>query len=163
MLEVSSDERFSNALELHVVEFPKLAACNASSESDLVRWGQFFAAETDEELEQLAKKAREVLENLSGDPSVQELARQRELTTIGYQLDLQAARKQGEASGRGVGGGIALRDAAARLCKHPNNGHIDGGGVVPSLRHSCSEPGLPAIGDDATSCISRGWGMDGRT
>jgi flagellar biosynthesis/type III secretory pathway protein FliH len=77
----------------------------------------------------MMQKAKEALENLSADPSVQELARQRELGMIGYQLDLNAARKQGKAEGRAEGEargradgmaegrGTALRDAVARLCK----------------------------------------------
>jgi predicted transposase/invertase (TIGR01784 family) len=150
VLEVSSHEPFSDALELHVVELPKLAGCEISSEPELAHWARFFAAGTDEELEELAmrdpmmQKAKDALENLSADPSVQELARQRELGMIGYQLDLQAARKQGMAEGRtdgeirgeqrgmaigeqrgetkgraeGLveGRGLALRDAVARLC-----------------------------------------------
>jgi hypothetical protein len=55
VLEASSHEPFSDALELHVVELPKLAGCEISSELDLVSWARFFAAESDEELEELAR------------------------------------------------------------------------------------------------------------
>jgi predicted transposase/invertase (TIGR01784 family) len=109
VLEVNTHEAFSDALELHLVELPKLHWCETGRESALVRWGRFFAAETDEELEELAmqdpmmRKAKEALESLSADPSVQELARQRELGMIGYQLDLEAARKQGKDEGETMG------------------------------------------------------------
>ena len=109
VLEVSTREAFSDALELHVVELPKLAGCETGSELDLLRWGRFFAAETDDELEELAmqdpvmRKAKEALESLSADPSARELARQRELGMLGYQIDLQAARRQGKDEGQAVG------------------------------------------------------------
>jgi predicted transposase/invertase (TIGR01784 family) len=119
VIEVSTHEPFSDALELHVVELPKLAGCEIGSEPDLVSWGRFFAAESDEELEELAmqdpvmRKAKQALEDLSADPSVQELARQRELAMIGYQLDIAAARKQGITEGLAEGRTSGLRDGEA--------------------------------------------------
>jgi predicted transposase/invertase (TIGR01784 family) len=118
VIEVSSHEPFSDALELHMVELPKLAECDIKSELDLVHWARFFAAESDDELEELAmqdstmRKAKEALEVLSADPSARELARQRELGMIGYQLDLQASRSQGIREGETK----AMRDSVARLC-----------------------------------------------
>jgi predicted transposase/invertase (TIGR01784 family) len=109
VLEVSSHEPFSEALELHIVELPKLLDGETDEETELVRWARFLAANSDEQLAALAKedpvmqKAKEALDLLSAEPSAQELARQREFGMIGYQLDLQAARRQGEAAGRADG------------------------------------------------------------
>ncbi len=72
----------------------------------LVRWSRFLAARSDEELEEAAKgdemmeKAKDYLELLSAKPSVRELALQRELARITYQLEITEARAEGEAKGR---------------------------------------------------------------
>jgi predicted transposase/invertase (TIGR01784 family) len=56
VLELTDHEPFSDHLELHVVELPKLRELSGGldEEADLVRWGRFLAAGTDQEREQLA-------------------------------------------------------------------------------------------------------------
>jgi hypothetical protein len=53
--EVEEREPWSDALELHVVELPKVPQHGSvEREAELVRWGQLLAALEDEQLEELA-------------------------------------------------------------------------------------------------------------
>ena len=110
VLEVRSHEPFSEHLELHVVELPKLDDLAGDlEEADLVRWGRFLAAETAEDREELAmqdpvmKEAKEALDRLSDDPAVQELAQRRKYEQYFYQHELQVMREEGEATGHTKG------------------------------------------------------------
>ena len=79
--EVSTNEEFSHDLRLHVLELPKLLnASEDTNEPAVLRWGRFFAAKTDEELEHLAmtdpdiQQAKQALDRLSDDPKAREIA-----------------------------------------------------------------------------------------
>jgi flagellar biosynthesis/type III secretory pathway protein FliH len=76
---------------------------------DLVRWGRFLGAVTDDEREELAmqdpaiREAKDTLDLLSADPAVQDLVQRRKLALDLYQIDLQAAEAEGEAKGETKG------------------------------------------------------------
>ena len=96
----------SDDLCIHVLELPKLpCAPTAAEASPVLRWGRFFAAKTDAELEQLAmidldlKRAKTAIERLSADPAAQELARERELAVWNYERGLRLAHKEGKVEG----------------------------------------------------------------
>ncbi len=112
LLEINDHEPFSDDLEIHLIELPKTDEATEheqAEETDLVRWCRFLAAKTDEEMEDAAKedemvgKARDSLWQLSAKPSAQELARQRELAWATHQIEMQAAKEEGEAKGRAEG------------------------------------------------------------
>jgi predicted transposase/invertase (TIGR01784 family) len=118
--DVHDGEVFSDALELHTVELPKLPEEGADSgELELERWGRFLAAGSDAELEALAMsdpvmgKAKEALDILSAEPSAQELARQRERAQWTYEFEMAMARKEGREEGREE----TLRVAVGALCE----------------------------------------------
>ena len=126
--DVDDGEVFSDALELHTVELPNLPPRGADAEEpELVRWGRFLAASSDEELEELAMtdpvmgKAKEALEALSADPAAQELARQRELRRLSYELEMAESRPEGRQQGieQGIEQGRTetLRAAIEGLCE----------------------------------------------
>ncbi len=103
VLEIHDHMPLSDDLCIHVLELPKLpCAPTAAEASPVLRWGRFFAAKTDAELEQLAmidldlKRAKTALERLSADPAAQELARERELAVWNYERGLRLAHKEGE-------------------------------------------------------------------
>jgi predicted transposase/invertase (TIGR01784 family) len=118
--EVHGGERFSDQLEVHLVELPKLPKRGAGqSEEELLEdWGRFFSARGDEELEELAmsnpviEKAKMALDFLSAQPDVQELARQRErqreLAQINWLTSARAAEAKGRAEGEAKGRAHAL-------------------------------------------------------
>ena len=108
--DVRDQTLFSDALELHTVELPKLpGAGDEGEEASLVRWGRFFATRSDAELEGLAmsdpdlRQAKEALERLSLDAEVRELARRREIALDLARISEAAARKEGKAEGRAEG------------------------------------------------------------
>jgi predicted transposase/invertase (TIGR01784 family) len=121
VLEVHSGERFSDQLEVHFVELPKLPSRSGrkSDEEQLEQWGRFFTAVGDQEFEELAMgnpvmaKAKGALDFLSEQPDVQELARQRELAQHEYLTGVRG----GEARGRveGLTSGLAKGRVAALL------------------------------------------------
>lgn len=104
--ERQSQELFTDQLELHVLELPKLgAASDRNDEPDLARWCKFLSATSDQELDELAmesptlKQAKEALEELSLDPLARLRAEQRELSRITYELILNDARLEGKDEG----------------------------------------------------------------
>ncbi len=113
LLEVSSHELFSEQLELHVIELPKVPDLQEVLDDRvrLVRWGRFLAATTDQEREALAmqdpaiREAKDTLDLLSEDPVVQDIARRREEGLALYHVSLRAAEAK------------ALRKAVSGLCE----------------------------------------------
>jgi predicted transposase/invertase (TIGR01784 family) len=105
VLERQSGRALSDGLSIHVLQLPKLPARAPASAAAVLRWGRFFAAESAEELEELAmsdpnlREAKQALESLSADPTAQRLAEERELWAWNYQRSLHLAQKQGEARG----------------------------------------------------------------
>jgi predicted transposase/invertase (TIGR01784 family) len=107
VLEVHDHERFSNALTLHVIELPKIPQATAQEhrdEADLIRWSRFFAAKTDEELQEVAmgdpviEKARQVLQIVSDDPMAREVARLRYTAEVTRRIEEAARRAEMDAA-----------------------------------------------------------------
>ena len=130
VLDADDHEVFSDALQLHTIELPKVPEAGESEELQLVRWSRFLAADSDAELEELAmsdstmSKAKEALDLLSAEPTVQELARQRELAQWTYRFEMGMSRKEGLEEGRAEGldagraeGEGALRAAVEAMCR----------------------------------------------
>ena len=124
MYEAQDHECFGDELELHFVELPKLSSLSAEARDEepaLVRWSTFFMAKTDEEVEAACKgdeameKAKNHLELLSAKPDVQQLARQREMAWATYQIEVGAAREEGEARGEARGRAEEKRDILRKL------------------------------------------------
>lgn len=119
VLDVTDRTPRSESLEIHLVALPNLPqALGEQADPALIRWGQFFSAEDDEQLEVVAmadpviRKAKGALEFLSKDPDAQELARVRELGLFTYHHSLHAARLEGREEGRQEG----LQNAIVTLC-----------------------------------------------
>ncbi len=104
---------FSDALELHTIELPKLSVMGEAERQEnpaLTLWTRFFAATTDEELEQLAKEdpmmqvAHTRLVDLSTHEEAWQLAREREMSQATYRIEIGAAIELGEKRGeeRGI-------------------------------------------------------------
>jgi len=99
----------------------------------VLKWGRFFRATTDEELEKLAmadpdmNAAKQALDRLSADPKAQQLAEDRELAIWNLKRTVKLAEQQAEARGKAEGearGKVrgkaegkaeALRDVLAKL------------------------------------------------
>lgn len=122
--EVHDQTRFSDAFELHLIELPELASLaepERSEDAPLVRWSRFFAAETDDELAEatmndpILDKARTALERLSLDGDARQLAEQRELALITYQIEMAGAREEGRAQGLREGLCAAIEDLCEAL------------------------------------------------
>jgi len=110
----------ASALELHFLELPKLAGPQAQhEESSVLYWCRFFAAKTDEELEQLAmahpnlRAAKNALDELSADPKARQLAEDRALWHWTYDDGIATARQQGEALGLQKGEALGLQKGEA--------------------------------------------------
>jgi predicted transposase/invertase (TIGR01784 family) len=103
--EVHDSEEFSEQLEVHVLELPKLRTNPNSDEPKVVEWGKFFAATSDAQLEELAMKdpdlrqAKVALERLSADPEARILAEMRDRAIKSYRLDIGKARTEGRIEG----------------------------------------------------------------
>ena len=163
LLEVHDHERWSDALEVHTIELPKLAKASAgerAEEAALVGWARFFKARTDEELEVLAmgdpalNKAKQILDRLSDDPEAQRIAWFRERALQGERIILAAeragARTEGLAEGRTEG---LAEGRAEGLAEGRAEGRSEGRseGEASALRASiegvCALLGVPL--DDA--------------
>jgi len=117
VLEVTDHEPFSQHLELHVLELPKVPELSEVLDEHvgLVRWGRFLGAVTDEEREELAmqdpaiREAKDTLDLLSADPAVQDLVQRRKLAQDLHQIDLRAAKAEARAE--------TLRKTVGGLCE----------------------------------------------
>jgi len=134
VLEIHDHREFSQDLEIHTLELPKLEEEAAHDpDSPVLKWGRFFRATTDEELEKLAmadpdmNAAKQALDRLSADPKAQQLAEDRELAIWNLKRTVKLAEQQAEARGKAEGearGKVrgkaegkaeALRDVLAKL------------------------------------------------
>ncbi|MGC4118212.1 MAG: Rpn family recombination-promoting nuclease/putative transposase [Myxococcales bacterium] len=106
-----SHERFSDAIEIHTIELPKVPSLGArppgaAPEPALNDWGLFLAARSEEELEAIAMhnpdiaKAKSALDTLSADPHARELAEMRFKAEVAYRLEIAAREALGRAEGR---------------------------------------------------------------
>jgi predicted transposase/invertase (TIGR01784 family) len=106
-------ETFTNEIEFHVLELPKLHLATADRQAKLDRWARFLRAQTAEELAELAHEdpimttAKDMLEDLSSDPAAQRLARERETAVLMHRhlmnSSLEHGLKLGEARGEARG------------------------------------------------------------
>jgi predicted transposase/invertase (TIGR01784 family) len=112
VLEIHDQEPFSNQLEIHVVELPKLPEIgneDKAAEGPLVGWGTFLLAPSEDALQVLKKtdpifeKAMNALEFLSAKPDIQVLAQERERALWTYKFEMATARAEGRAEGESRG------------------------------------------------------------
>jgi predicted transposase/invertase (TIGR01784 family) len=125
--EDESRDLFTEEIEFHVLELPKLHLATADRQAKLERWARFLRAQSGEELEELAREdstmttAKNTLEELSSDPVAQRLARERETAVLMHRhlmnSSLEHGLKQGRAEGeaRGEAKGRAEGEAKAVL------------------------------------------------
>jgi predicted transposase/invertase (TIGR01784 family) len=105
--EVHDGTLFSNDLEIHTLELPKLADATEPEpqEKAAYDWARFLAAETDEERQKVAMqnrdidKANQALGRLSEDPKARALARWREDQLRLYRVELTTAERRGRLEG----------------------------------------------------------------
>ena len=123
LLEVHDQERFSDALALHVIELPKIPQATAQERAEqgsLIRWSRFFAARSDEELEEIAMadpviaKARQVLQVVSDDPMAREIARLRHNAQVTRRLEEAALRAEAAAAEAALRAEVAEAEARGR-------------------------------------------------
>lgn len=141
-------ERFSEGLEIHVVELPKLSTVTdqiRGAEPGLVAWARFLGAANDQEVEDVCMnnpeiaKAKATLDRLSADPSTQELARRRKLALATFRHTMAAAQAEGRAEGRAEG--QAMMGQSALVAVLEARGFV----VSQELRARISAAGLPEL------------------
>jgi predicted transposase/invertase (TIGR01784 family) len=112
VLELHDHAPLTDQLELHAVQLrslPSESSAEGREERPLVGWGRFFVAKDEREREELAmndpvlQKAKQKLDELSADPEVQRIARDREEGYLLYQFELGVVREEGREEGRGKG------------------------------------------------------------
>jgi predicted transposase/invertase (TIGR01784 family) len=108
ILETHDHQPYSDALEIHLVQLPRLDELtdpDRSHDAALLRWSRFFAARSAEEIDEAAmddpavSKARDILHRLSADPDAQRMAEARELAQITRRIEDSALREEAEAIG----------------------------------------------------------------
>ena len=108
VLETHGHEELTDLLELHVVQLRRWAE-GSSEEADLVGWSRFFMATTEQEREALSMssealaKANRILAELSANPEVQRLVREREDAEANYSIDMGGAKAEGKKLGEKLG------------------------------------------------------------
>jgi predicted transposase/invertase (TIGR01784 family) len=106
LLEQSTQMLYSNHIEIHTLEFPKIA--QIGNDPKLVRWTHFLSG-TDADRETLAnedrimEKAMTRLTQLSEDDILRAQAADRERDRFGQQILLSASRDEGRQEGRQEG------------------------------------------------------------
>lgn len=105
--DTKSQEPLSDALCLHFFELNKLRHRAPDTVADpMLRWAQFLAARTDQELEAISmtdptiKQAKEALEELSADHWAREAALKREWDLASYEHELVREIAEAELRGR---------------------------------------------------------------
>ena len=112
VLESHDHEPLSDHLELHIVQLhrpPPMHSPEFAEQRELVDWSRFFVAKTPQEREEMSMnnpiiaKANGVLERLSADPDMQQLARENEEAFVLYRRELyltrEVALEEGEEKG----------------------------------------------------------------
>jgi hypothetical protein len=109
--ELDDHADFSDHVELHTVELPKLPKREGQwPRGSLLAWGRFLGARSREELREATMnrdpeldKAWQEVERLSRDPATKHLAEKREIDLHMYQIALGGAYREGRAEGRAKG------------------------------------------------------------
>lgn len=121
ILEAHDHAPYGDALELHLVQLPRLAELTEADrvgDAALLRWTKFFAARSAEELDEASmndpavSKARDILHRLSADPDARRMAEERERAQITRGIEDGALREEGRQEGRLQ----ELREAIVDLC-----------------------------------------------
>ena len=107
--EDSRREKYTDKLEIHVLELPKLKRYH-SPETELLKWAKFFHAQTREEFEAMAKeneyleKAYERLVNISADEKKRREYQAREDALRDYNWQMKTSWRRGVREGmqRGI-------------------------------------------------------------
>jgi predicted transposase/invertase (TIGR01784 family) len=108
---------FSPDMALHTLELPKLATLlpgELETDPDPIDWGRFFAAQTEQELEDLVMQRPDMVEpvkaltQLSADDKARIAAFERECALGGWEIIMNATREESEAKGRAEGQAEAL-------------------------------------------------------
>ena len=104
--EVHDEEVLTDQIELHLVQLRHTPGdATRDDERQLVGWGRFLMADSDEEREAVAMtdpmlaKANEALGELSADPEARRLAADREEAFLLGRFELQEAREEGREEG----------------------------------------------------------------
>jgi len=124
-VEVNELYELSDALELHIIELPKLQT--GDTDWRIEHWARFLLARSEAELQELAMtdsdmlRAKQALDTLSQDPAAQELARQREMARANLAIIRGFEREEGRTEGldQGLDQGLArgLRHEVATLAR----------------------------------------------
>ena len=132
VLEVTHHDELCQDLEIHFVELPELKKMTkAAKQIDplLASWAKFLAAKTDTEVEEAAmedamiNQAKDVLERLSADPKVREMASWRESQLAFDHWQRQQEREEAQAEGRAEGRAQEKRDLLCLLLER-NSGPL---------------------------------------
>jgi predicted transposase/invertase (TIGR01784 family) len=118
-------EPFGDQLAIHVLQLSALPASGAlgySVDARVERWARFFSAQDDADYDQLASEdpimatAKEALDQLSRDPAVHRLARERADAIKLHELDLASWRKKDREEGLAAGEAkLLLRQLSRRF------------------------------------------------
>ncbi len=116
VLEIEDHEKFTDHLEIHVLELSKLDAYNRSIESELlINWAEFLSLGNEDELMTLkdrtdlpeaVQKAIEEYERIKDDPNLRMEALNRQIAILDYIQRWDDARAEGKA--KGIEEGIIL-------------------------------------------------------
>ena len=121
--EVHDEEVLTDQIELHLVQLRHTPG-ESEDERQLVGWGRFLMADSDEEREAVAMtdpmlaKANEALGELSADPEARRLAADREEAFLLGRFELQEAREEGAEQGQRK---LLLKQASLRFGMLPEH------------------------------------------
>ena len=119
LLEDTTGHQFSDLLELHTLELPRLSPFDLNDLQDapdkLECWARFLTSNDPQEiaalkgLDPMIQKAEEQLEELSADPEVRRRAEERHLADMSWYIEKSAIISESHAEGRaeGIAAGIA--------------------------------------------------------
>ena len=113
VLEIDDHDKFTDHLEIHVLELSKLDAYNRSIESELlINWAEFLSLGNEDELMTLkdrtdlpeaVQKAIEEYERIKDDPNLRMEALNRQIAILDYIQRWDDARAEGLAEGKAEG------------------------------------------------------------
>ena len=104
-----NDAPFTEILEVHTLELPKVPGIGAGNNNDLLYWLQLFSATSWNELYELAERSKEmskavsIIQELNSDEEIRMLAEAREKQEWDERSRLHQERIEGEARGEARG------------------------------------------------------------
>jgi len=131
LLDDTAAHQFSDLLELHTLELPRLCPLDLNHLKDapdkLECWARFLTSNDPQEiaalkgLDPMIQKAEEQLEELSADPEVRRRAEERHLADMSWYIEKSAiiseSRAEGIAEGRTKGRRDGVRLSIRQLCQ----------------------------------------------